>query len=114
MCSKRACSQRPRNGCLMLTTTNNREPLMDERELSRLRKVWLSAIRRWRLLGQGPQSLKLNSTVRSAVRHRPGDVSSRLESGPTGGNHGLTEFYNVHVLDLSHVLRLLNQGAQRG
>ena len=43
----------------------------------------VASIRRFRLLKQGPKFLKLNS----AVRYRPDDLKTWLESRPTGGEH---------------------------
>ncbi len=58
------------------------ERLFTEKDIARIIGLSLASIRRWRLLGQGPKFLKLNS----AVRYRPEDLSAWLESCPAGGS----------------------------
>jgi hypothetical protein len=61
------------------------EELFTERDVSRITRMSLASVRRWRLLRQGPKWIKLNS----AVRYRPEDVAAWLESRPTiGGGDG--------------------------
>jgi hypothetical protein len=42
----------------------------------------VASVRRWRLLRQGPKYLKIGA----AVRYKPEDLTSWLESRPTGGD----------------------------
>ena len=63
--------------------TNNSEntSLLNEHDLARLTALSVASVRRWRLLRQGPQFVKIGA----AVRYRPEDVSAWLQSRPTGG-----------------------------
>lgn len=56
--------------------------LLSEREVARLTGMSVGTVRRWRLRGQGPKFFKLNA----AVRYRPEDVFSWLDSRPSGGD----------------------------
>jgi hypothetical protein len=47
----------------------------------------VASVRRWRLLRQGPKYLKIGA----AVRYKPEDVSTWLESRPTGGHQAEAE-----------------------
>jgi predicted DNA-binding transcriptional regulator AlpA len=57
------------------------EELLDEHDVARVTGLSVASVRRWRLVKQGPQYLKIGS----AVRYRPQDVSAWLETRPTGG-----------------------------
>jgi predicted DNA-binding transcriptional regulator AlpA len=59
------------------------ENLLNEHEVARITGLSVASVRRWRLLRQGPKYLKIGS----AVRYRPEDISTWLESRPTGGGH---------------------------
>ncbi len=57
------------------------QSLLNEYDVARTTGLAVASVRRWRLLGQGPRFLKLNS----AVRYRADDLKAWLESRPTGG-----------------------------
>ena len=57
--------------------------LLNEHEVAATLRVSVATVRRWRLLRQGPQYIKIGA----AVRYRPECVSAFLESRPTGGGH---------------------------
>lgn len=59
------------------------ETLLNEHEVARITGLSVASVRRWRLLRQGPKYLKIGA----AVRYKPGDVTSWIESCPTGGGH---------------------------
>jgi hypothetical protein len=58
------------------------ESLWNETQVSEKLQVSLACLRRWRLLSQGPEYLK----VGPLVRYRPEAVDRWLEKLPTGGN----------------------------
>ena len=58
------------------------DSLLNETQVSERLQVSLACLRKWRLLGQGPQYLK----VGPLVRYRPEAVEQWLEQLPTGGN----------------------------
>jgi predicted DNA-binding transcriptional regulator AlpA len=58
------------------------DPLMMEEDVSEKLKVSLACLRRWRLLGEGPQYIKLGPMV----RYRSKDIDDWLANRPTGGN----------------------------
>ena len=60
---------------------NTIEDLLNEHDVARITGLSVASVRRWRLLKQGPQYLKIGS----AFRYRPEDVSAWLETRPTGG-----------------------------
>jgi len=62
-------------------TSNTLENLLNEHDVARITGMSLASVRRWRLLRQGPQYLKIGA----AVRYRPVDVTAWLDSMPTGG-----------------------------
>jgi predicted DNA-binding transcriptional regulator AlpA len=66
-----------------MATQNTLAALLNERDIARVTGLSVATVRRWRLLRQGPNFLKLNS----AVRYRPEDVAAWLESRPSGGGH---------------------------
>jgi predicted DNA-binding transcriptional regulator AlpA len=66
-----------------MTTPNTLEELLTEHDVSRVTGLSVASVRRWRLLRQGPRYLKIGS----AVRYKPEDISTWLESRPTGGGH---------------------------
>lgn len=66
-----------------MATKNALEELLNEHDVARITGLSVASIRRFRLLKQGPKFLKLNS----AVRYRPDDLKTWLESRPTGGEH---------------------------
>jgi excisionase family DNA binding protein len=55
--------------------------LLTEQDVAELLKVSLSTLRRWRLLDQGPQFLK----VGALVRYKRESVDEWLATRPTGG-----------------------------
>lgn len=55
--------------------------LLTETEVSKQLRVSLAALRKWRVMKRGPQSLK----VGSLVRYRQADVDQWLASLPVGG-----------------------------
>lgn len=60
---------------------NTLEALLTEHDVARITGLSVASIRRFRLLKQGPKFLKLNA----AVRYRPEDLKTWLDSRPTGG-----------------------------
>jgi predicted DNA-binding transcriptional regulator AlpA len=58
------------------------DSLLNETQVSERLQVSLACLRKWRLLGQGPQYLK----VGPLVRYRPEAVEQWVEQLPTGGN----------------------------
>jgi predicted DNA-binding transcriptional regulator AlpA len=58
------------------------DQLMMEEDVSEKLKVSLACLRRWRLLGEGPQYVKLGPMV----RYRSKDIEDWLANRPTGGN----------------------------
>ena len=58
------------------------ESLLTENEVSACLKVSLACLRRWRLLGDGPQYVKVNNMV----RYRESDISTWVGKLPTAGN----------------------------
>jgi predicted DNA-binding transcriptional regulator AlpA len=59
------------------------QSLLNEHDIARITGLSVASIRRYRLIGQGPKFLKLNS----AVRYRAEDLKAWLESRPTGGGN---------------------------
>ena len=57
------------------------EPLLTEAEVADICGLSTAAIRRWRLLNQGPRYIK----VGAAVRYRLEDIRAWLETRPSGG-----------------------------
>ena len=57
------------------------DTFLTERDVANITRLSLASVRRWRLMGQGPRFLKLGA----AVRYRPEDLTSWLQSRPTGG-----------------------------
>lgn len=58
------------------------QSLLNEHDVSRITGLSLASVRRWRVLGKGPRFLKIGS----AVRYRPEDLKSFLNSRPAGGD----------------------------
>jgi len=58
--------------------------LLNEQDVARITCLSVASVRRWRILGQGPKFLKINS----AVRYRPEDLEAWLASRPAGGGKG--------------------------
>jgi hypothetical protein len=56
--------------------------LLTEQDVARQLHVSLASLRRWRLLGRGPQFIK----VGVLVRYRPEDLEKWLAGQPTGGS----------------------------
>ena len=56
--------------------------LLTENEVSACLKVSLACLRRWRLLGEGPQYVKVNNLV----RYRESDISAWMEKLPVAGD----------------------------
>jgi predicted DNA-binding transcriptional regulator AlpA len=57
------------------------EPLLTEAEVADICGLSTAAIRRWRLLNQGPRYIK----VGAAVRYRLEDIRGWLATRPSGG-----------------------------
>lgn len=55
--------------------------LLREKDIAARTDVSLALVRKWRLLGNGPQFIKLGS----AVRYREEDLNLWLATRPTGG-----------------------------
>ena len=64
---------------------NNLNTLLNETEVAKSLNVSLATVRRWRVIGQGPQYRKIGASV----RYDPNCVSAWLESRHIGG--GQTE-----------------------
>jgi predicted DNA-binding transcriptional regulator AlpA len=58
------------------------EALLNETHVSEKLQVSFACLRRWRLLGAGPQYIK----VGPLVRYRPESIDQWIEALPTGGN----------------------------
>jgi predicted DNA-binding transcriptional regulator AlpA len=58
------------------------DSLLNETQVSERLQVSLACLRKWRLLGRGPQYVK----VGPLVRYRPEAVEQWVEELPTGGN----------------------------
>ncbi|MGI8989558.1 MAG: helix-turn-helix transcriptional regulator [Bryobacteraceae bacterium] len=67
----------------MATANNTLETLLNEHDVARVTGLSVASVRRWRLLRQGPKYLKIGA----AVRYKPEDISTWLESRPSGGEH---------------------------
>lgn len=59
------------------------DALLNEYDLAHITGLSVASVRRWRLLRQGPRYLKIGA----AVRYKPEDISTWLESRPSGGGH---------------------------
>jgi len=64
-----------------MAITRINDQLLNEQEVARITGLSLATVRRWRLLGMGPQYLKIGA----AVRYRPSDLQSWMNSLPRGG-----------------------------
>jgi len=62
-------------------TTSNLEELLNERDVARIVGLSVASVRRWRLLKSGPRVMKIGA----AVRYKPEDLKTWLESRPTTG-----------------------------
>jgi len=60
---------------------NTLEELLNEHDVARITGLAVASVRRWRLLRQGPQYLKIGA----AVRYRGADLATWLTTRPTGG-----------------------------
>jgi predicted DNA-binding transcriptional regulator AlpA len=58
------------------------ESLLTENEVSACLKINLACLRRWRLVGDGPQYVKASNLV----RYREADVRTWVEQLPSAGN----------------------------
>lgn len=63
-------------------TEVNMESLLTENDVSACLKVSLACLRRWRLVGDGPQYIKVNNLV----RYREADINTWVEQLPSAGN----------------------------
>jgi predicted DNA-binding transcriptional regulator AlpA len=66
-----------------------KEPLegrLNEFDVARITGMSVATVRRWRLLHQGPKYIKIGA----AVRYKPEDISTWLDSRPTGGEERST------------------------
>ena len=60
----------------------NMEFLLTEDDVSACLKVTLACLRHWRLVGDGPQYVKINNLV----RYREADIKTWVEQLPSAGN----------------------------
>jgi predicted DNA-binding transcriptional regulator AlpA len=67
----------------MTPVNNTLETLLNEHDVARVTGLSVASVRRWRLLRQGPTFIKIGA----AVRYRPEDISTWLQSRPTGGGN---------------------------
>ncbi len=58
------------------------ETFLNETQVSEMLQVSLACVRRWRLIGEGPEYKK----VGPLVRYRPEAISQWVEKLPSGGN----------------------------
>jgi predicted DNA-binding transcriptional regulator AlpA len=65
-----------------MANRSNLEALLTEHDVARITGLSVASVRRWRLLRQGPKYMKIGA----AVRYRQEDLTSWLESRPTGGD----------------------------
>lgn len=65
----------------MAAVHNALENLLNEHAVARITGMSIASVRRWRLFRLGPKYIKIGA----AVRYRPEDVSTWLDSRPTGG-----------------------------
>ncbi len=56
--------------------------LVNEHQVARSLAVSVASVRRWRLLKAGPKYIKIGA----AVRYKPEDIRSWIESQPAGGS----------------------------
>ena len=71
-----------------MTTLNKAlETLLNEHDVARITGLSVATVRRWRLFGNGPRFIKVSG---SAVRYRPEDLKTYLDTRPSGGGtiHG--------------------------
>jgi predicted DNA-binding transcriptional regulator AlpA len=64
----------------MATLNSAPEKLLNEHDVARITGLSVSSVRRWRLLRLGPRYIKIGS----AVRYKPEDIATWLETRPTG------------------------------
>ena len=64
-----------------MATASTPDALLNEHDVARITGLSVASVRRWRLLRQGPQYLKIGS----AVRYRSQDIAAWLDTRPTGG-----------------------------
>ena len=69
----------------MATANSILGTLLNEYDVARITGLSVASVRRWRLLRQGPKYLKLSGRRGGAVRYKPEDLASWLESRPFGG-----------------------------
>jgi predicted DNA-binding transcriptional regulator AlpA len=60
---------------------NTLDSLLNEHDIARITGLSVASVRRWRLLGQGPQYIKIGA----AVRYRPADLEAWLAAQPARG-----------------------------
>jgi predicted DNA-binding transcriptional regulator AlpA len=65
----------------MATANSTLDKLLNEHDVARITGLSVASVRRWRLLRVGPKYLKIGA----AVRYRPEDVETWINSRPTGG-----------------------------
>lgn len=70
------------------------EALLDETQVSELIGFSLACLRRWRLIGEGPEYKK----VGSRVKYRPEDLAQWVDKQPSGGNGHRLEPARSHAL----------------
>ena len=61
--------------------TDALEELLNEHDVARITGLSVASVRRWRLLKVGPRATKIGA----AVRYKPEDVKTWLDSRPTVG-----------------------------
>jgi predicted DNA-binding transcriptional regulator AlpA len=72
----------------MANANKDVEGLVNEHYVAQFFGVSVATVRRWRLLKQGPRSIKVS---RSAVRYRLEDLNAYLDARPTGGGEQNTK-----------------------
>jgi predicted DNA-binding transcriptional regulator AlpA len=65
----------------MTTTSSSIETLLNERDVAHVTGLSVASVRRWRLLRQGPQYIKIGA----AVRYTPESIREFVATRPTGG-----------------------------
>jgi len=63
------------------------ETLLTEKEVARITSLSIASVRRWRLRGEGPPFVRINSSI----RYQPSDVASWIASRPRGGTREVKE-----------------------
>jgi predicted DNA-binding transcriptional regulator AlpA len=68
-----------------MASTNVIESFLTDHDVSRITKLSLATVRRWRRQKKGPPYIKIGA----AVRYKPESLSAWLQSRPTGGEQSM-------------------------